>query len=944
MLHSKRLTLNISFILASTFITFISFTPALTPAFAQQQPPGVSPQALQQMQAIAGEKRMRTDAQKKIDSALLFAARAANGQPQFPNAPGVTLPQLSATNLVGTDGRMLVDIATTDATGLAGTIQSLGGIVISSFPAFNSVRASIPAAALESLAAVPSVRNIRPAEEPTTNRILPPQASSFESRSGFVRDQLSKALGGNDQGVQTNVGTGTTKSEAIVTHGADIVQNNGVTGAGVKICVISNGISSLATRQGAGELPAVQVLGTGQAGTSGDEGTAMLELVADMAPGASLGFSTGNGSPAQMAQNILDLRNVMGCNIIVDDLSYFAEAAFQEDVIANAVTTVVNAGAMYFSSSANSGHLSGGQSGTWEGDFVDGGAVSGPIATAGETGNFHNFGGSLFDTLTASATTITLKWSDPANASANDYDLFVTDSTGATLKAFSASVQNGTQSPFEQITCGANCPSGARVYVVKFSGSARALRVDTHRGRLSIGTNGSTYGHNGGVNTISVGAVSNSNFTAISGRKFQSSDTITTYSSDGPRKLFLNPVPATTPITAGCFLYACGGGTLLQKVDIAAADCNATTTPGFIPFCGTSAAAPQAAAIAALVKSSNPALTNAQVLAKLKSTAIDIMVAGIDVDSGAGIIMADAAVGNSGSTSATHDLNGDGKSDIAWRDTSGNAAIWLMNGATISQASIIGSVSTSWQIAGQRDFDGGGKSDILWRDTSGNVAIWLMNGTALSQASIVGSISNSWQISGTGDFNGDGKGDILWRDTNGNVAMWFMNGVQISQATILGSASTSWQIVGTADFNGDGKSDILWRDTSGNVAIWLMNGTTVSQAAIIGSISNSWQIVGTGDFNGDGKGDIVWSDTSGNVAIWLMNSTAISQASIIGSVSTTWQIVGTGDFNGDGKSDLLWRDTSGNVATWQMNGVAISQAAILGAISTAWTIQNNNAD
>jgi hypothetical protein len=310
---------------------------------------------------------------------------------------------------------------------------------------------------------------------------------------------------------------------------------------------------------------------------------------------------------------------------------------------------------------------------------------------------------------------------------------------------------------------------------------------------------------------------------------------------------------------------------------------------------------------------------------------------------GTAITVTSGSCGGSGST-VSHDLNGDGKSDIAWRDTSGNAAIWLMNGATISQASIIGSVSTSWQIAGQRDFDGGGKSDILWRDTSGNVAIWLMNGTALSQASIVGSISNSWQISGTGDFNGDGKGDILWRDTNGNVAMWFMNGVQISQATILGSASTSWQIVGTADFNGDGKSDILWRDTSGNVAIWLMNGTTVSQAAIIGSISNSWQIVGTGDFNGDGKGDIVWSDTSGNVAIWLMNSTAISQASIIGSVSTTWQIVGTGDFNGDGKSDLLWRDTSGNVATWQMNGVAISQAAILGAISTAWTIQNNNAD
>jgi hypothetical protein len=32
----------------------------------------------------------------------------------------------------------------------------------------------------------------------------------------------------------------------------------------------------------------------------------------------------------------------------------------------------------------------------------------------------------------------------------------------------------------------------------------------------------------------------------------------------------------------------------------------------------------------------------------------------------------------------THDFNGDGKSDIVWRDTSGNVSIWLMNGATVS--------------------------------------------------------------------------------------------------------------------------------------------------------------------------------------------------------------------------------------------------------------------
>jgi len=33
-----------------------------------------------------------------------------------------------------------------------------------------------------------------------------------------------------------------------------------------------------------------------------------------------------------------------------------------------------------------------------------------------------------------------------------------------------------------------------------------------------------------------------------------------------------------------------------------------------------------------------------------------------------------------------------------------------------------------WNIVGQRDFNGGGKYDLLWRNSSGNAAIWLLNG------------------------------------------------------------------------------------------------------------------------------------------------------------------------------------------------------------------------
>src|SRR5258708_31997067 len=57
---------------------------------------------------------------------------------------------------------------------------------------------------------------------------------------------------------------------------------------------------------------------------------------------------------------------------------------------------------------------------------------------------------------------------------------------------------------------------------------------------------------------------------------------------------------------------------------------------------------------------------------------------------------------------ATHDFNGDGKSDIAWRDTSGNVAIWEMNGTTVLNPNTagVGNVATTWSIVRTGDFNG----------------------------------------------------------------------------------------------------------------------------------------------------------------------------------------------------------------------------------------------
>jgi hypothetical protein len=46
----------------------------------------------------------------------------------------------------------------------------------------------------------------------------------------------------------------------------------------------------------------------------------------------------------------------------------------------------------------------------------------------------------------------------------------------------------------------------------------------------------------------------------------------------------------------------------------------------------------------------------------------------------------------------TGDFDGDLNSDILWHDTSGNVAIWRMNGGTILQSLSLGNVSTAWTV------------------------------------------------------------------------------------------------------------------------------------------------------------------------------------------------------------------------------------------------------
>jgi hypothetical protein len=310
---------------------------------------------------------------------------------------------------------------------------------------------------------------------------------------------------------------------------------------------------------------------------------------------------------------------------------------------------------------------------------------------------------------------------------------------------------------------------------------------------------------------------------------------------------------------------------------------------------------------------------------------------------------------------STHDFDGNGLSDIALRDTSGNVYVWSMNGAQILPVPRSGGVAalpTSWQIVGQRDFDGDGKADLLLRDNLGNIAMWFLYGPLIIKPASVGQLDPKWTVVGTGNFGGRPKGaDILWQDTAGNLAEWQMNGAALNAGYSLGSLPPGWKVAGIGDFNGDGNSDILLRDGNGDLAIWYVFGQIVlPQSAVIGNVPITWTVVGTGDFNGDGKSDILYRDTAGDLAIWLMGggTSTSDPPKIVGTaaysgVPTTFSVAATGDYNYDGFSDILWRDTAGDVSIWFMTGTANTTSVLstgsVGALDPSiWTIQSLNVD
>ncbi|QIP15568.1 S8 family serine peptidase [Spirosoma aureum] len=469
---------------------------------------------------------------------------------------------------------------------------------------------------------------------------------------------------------RNNVGSVTSQGDVALR--ADVARSTyNVTGAGVKIGVLSDSYNALGGAPAgvtSGDLPAgVEVLEDITPGT--DEGRAMIELIHDIAPGSPIAYHTAYRTELNFAQGIRDLATA-GCKIITDDVSYFLEPFFQDGVVAQAVDDVVNnQGVTYFSAAANSGRAS------YQATFNP--APYSDPQYAGGTYSAHNFGGGdIKQSITipgrGAAAIISFQWDDPffsvsgGAGAQTDMDLLVYYN-GTLLGDLSSFAVNTGGDPTELIGIQNNGSSAVtlELVLVKYSGPNPSLIKWVNFAddvTIEYDTKSSTIvGHANSTRGIAVGAAPFNLTPAFNGGL--TTATIEPFSSVGGTPILFN--------TAGQRISQI----TRQKPEITSVDGTNTTffvadsprdTDAFPNFFGTSAAAPHAAAVAALMKEKGGnSLSSSTILSTLQQTALDMddpftpgFDTGFDYGTGFGFIQADKALQAISGTSSDFSIAG----------------------------------------------------------------------------------------------------------------------------------------------------------------------------------------------------------------------------------------------------------------------------------------------
>jgi Subtilase family len=313
-----------------------------------------------------------------------------------------------------------------------------------------------------------------------------------------------------------------------------------------------------------------------------------------------------------------------------------------------------------------------------------------------------------------------------------------------------------------------------------------------------------------------------------------------------------------------------------------------TDGTGFPNFFGTSAAAPHAAGVAALLLQAKSSLQPVQVYQRLENTAIDMGAPGFDNDSGFGLIQADAALGPIRNQPVA-DFDGDGRSDIAvYRD-----GIWFILRSIDGALTTTGWGGLEQDVPLPGDYDGDGKVDIVvYRD-----GIWFILRSSDGGQTTVGWGGLVQDIPVPGDYDGDGKTDVaVYRD-----GIWFILRSSDGGQTTVGWGGLVQDVPVPADYDGDGKVDIaVYRD-----GIWYIIRSSDGGVTVTGWGGLAQDIVVPGDYDGDGKTDIAVYRNG----VWFILRSSDGGYTTVGWGGLVQDIPVPADYDGDGKADIaVYRD------------------------------------
>jgi hypothetical protein len=587
-----------------------------------------------------------------LDAPSLRAAAPAE------QAEALSLPAEGPGSLLRRGGRLLAYVRfEAGAAAAVPALREAGAEIVASSPRYQTVTVAATPAVLSRLAGLGDVAGVTEALAPVVRATC----------AGAVRSEGDAQL-----------------------EAARAREDFGLDGSGVTVGILSDSFDrdgGAATHAGgdvaSGDLPGsggscgttpVGVLDDSDA-EGEDEGRAMAQIVHDLAPGAAIDFASAFTGELGFAENVRRLVKA-GARVIADDVTYLEEPFFQDGPVANAVTEAVGSGVSYFAAAGNDNVISSGRNvASWEASSFRDTPCPAQLKLAepslGECMNFNPGTGEADPAFAISVgggqtLTVDLQWAEPWNGVHTDLDTYLLDEDGEPLTEEDAegnpllvggSGNNiASQKPAELLQwentskipvevelaiahCSGICNPGASATAtprLKFALVGNGGSVRPTSGQLAISGGGdlfgpTIFGHAGSPSAIAVGAV-----------RYNDATKPESYSSRGPVKHFFGPVAGAAPAAAI-------PPQEIAKPDLVATDCGATTffarldSGGAWRFCGTSAAAPHAAAVAALVRQANPGASAAQVRAALTATATGIPGFGVD-DVGAGLVDAEAAV------------------------------------------------------------------------------------------------------------------------------------------------------------------------------------------------------------------------------------------------------------------------------------------------------------